>query len=173
MTSYERQRRLSKNNSQKAIFENEDDQFRVNVLSPTEALEAANPYSWYPIGPPKAKVRLEDSSNVTTLLDTGAKINLKTRKLMEDANLAMRQGFKLELVSHTGHSSFFCGICEDVEVTLGRFKTGHPIFVVEAGDHDLVLIHLFFNSVKFSQAYKPDGIFVLLHIFTCIRRPSS
>ena len=98
---------------------------------------------------------------------------MKTRKLIEDANLAMRRGFKLELVSHTGHSCSFFGLCEDVKVTIGGLKTGHPIFVVEAGDHDLVLSHFFFNSVKFSQVYKPDRIFVLLRIFTCIRRQSS
>ncbi len=70
-------------------------------MSSTEALEAANFYSWYSIGSPKA------NSNVTALLDTGVEINVITRKLMEDANLAMRRGLKLELVSYTGHSCPF------------------------------------------------------------------
>ena len=143
----------------KAISKDEAVQFRVNALSSTEALEATNPYSWYSMGSPKAKVRLEDGSKVTALLDTGAEINVMTREVMEDANLAMRRGPKLELVSHTGHSRPFLGLCEDVEVAIGGLKTRHPIFVVEAGDHDLVLGQPFLNSVKFSQEYKPDGIF--------------
>ena len=91
------------------------------------------------MGSPKAKVRLEDGSKVTALLDTGAEINVMTREVMEDAGLAMRRGPKLELVSHTGHSRHFFGLCEDVEVAIGELKTRHPIFVVEHEDHDLVL----------------------------------
>ncbi len=143
----------------KAIFEDEAVQFRVNTLSSAEALETTSPYSWYSIGSPKAKVRLEYGSKVTAFLDTGAEINIMTRELMEDANLAIRQGPKLELVSHTGNSQHFLGLCEDVEVVIGGLMTRHPIFVVENGDHDLVLGQPFLNSVKFSQEYKPDRIF--------------
>ncbi len=34
----------------------------------------------------------------------------------------------------------------------------HPIFVIENGDHDLVLGQLFLNSVKFNQEYNPNDI---------------
>ena len=114
---------------------------------------------------PKAKVHLEDGFKVTVPLDTGAKINIITRELMEDVNLAMRRGPKLELVSHTGHNLTFLGLCEDVKVAIGGLKTKHPMFLVEAGDHDLVLCQSFLNSVKFSQEYKPVGIF---GIITCL-----
>lgn len=107
----------------------------------------------------KAKVCLGDSLKVTALLDTGVEINVMTRELMEDANLTMRQGPTLELVLHTGHSRPFLDFYEEVEAAIGRLKTRHPIFVIEAGDHDLVLGQPFLNSVKFSQEYKPDGIF--------------
>lgn len=33
----------------------------------------------------------------------------------------------LELVSHTGHSRPFLGLCEDVEVAIGGLKTRHPV----------------------------------------------
>ena len=111
------------------------------------------------MGSLKAKVRLEDGSKITALLDTGAEIHLMIREIMEDTELAKRQGPKLELVSHTGHSQSFLGLCEDVEIEIGGLKTRHPIFVVEAGDHDLVLGQPFLNTVKFSQDYKPDGVF--------------
>ena len=91
------------------------------------------------MGSPKAKIRLENSSKVTALLDTGAKINIMTRKLMEEVNLIMRKGLKLELVSHTGHSRPFLKLCENVEVAIKGLKTRHPIFVAETGDYDLVL----------------------------------
>lgn len=133
----------------------------------SEALEARKSRSWYSMGSPKAKVRLEDGSKLTALLDTCAKINVMTKEVMEDAGLAMRRGPKLELVSHTGHSRPFLGLCEDVEVAIGGLKTRHHIFVVETGDHDLVLGQPFLNSVKFSQEYKPDGIFgAITHPYT-------
>ncbi len=81
------------------------------------------------------------------------------RKLMGNANLAIRRRPKLELVSHTGHSRLFLGLCEDVEVAIGGLKTRYLIFVIEAGDHDLILGQPFLNSVKFCQEYKPDKIF--------------
>lgn len=58
---------------------------------------------------------------------------------MEDAGLAMRCGLKLELMSHTGHSCSFLNLCKKIGVAIGGLKTRHPIFVVEQGDHDLVL----------------------------------
>lgn len=88
------------------------------------------------MGTPKTKVRLEDGPKVTALLDTGAEINVMTKEVMEDSGFAMREGPKLELVSHTGQSRPFLGLCEDVEVAIGGLKTRHPVFVVEHGDHD-------------------------------------
>ena len=76
----------------------------------------------------------------------------------------MRRGPKLELVSHTGHRRHFLGFCKDIEVTIQGLKTRHPIFIVEYRDHDLVLGQPFLNLVKFSQEYKPDGIFdIIMH----------
>ena len=71
------------------------------------------------MGSPKAKVRLENGSKVIAFLNTGAEINVITRKVMEDIGLAMRCSLKLELVSHTGHSRLFFGLCKDVEVVIG------------------------------------------------------
>ncbi len=86
---------------------------------------------------------------------------------MEDAVLAIRRGLKLELISHTGHGCLFLGHCEAAEMAIGGLKTRHPIFVVENGDHDLVLGQTFLNLVKFSQEYKPDGIFgTITHPYT-------
>ena len=143
----------------KAITEDEAIQFRVNSLDVDSRQETTAAHSWYSMGSPKTKVCLEDGSKVLALLDTGAEINVMTKEIMEDAGLAMRRGPRLELVSHTGHSQPFLDLCEDVEVAVGGLKTRHPIFVVETGDHDLILGQPFFNTVKFRQEYKPDGVF--------------
>lgn len=108
---------------------------------------------------PNVKIRLEDSSKVTVLLNTGAEMNVMTRELIEDANLAIRRGLKLELVLHTSHRYPFFGLCKDVKAVIGGLRTRHPVFMVEVRDHDLVLGELFLNSIKFNQEYKLDRIF--------------
>ncbi len=122
-------------------------------------VDSRKPHAWYSIGSPKAKVRLEDGSKVIAPLDTGAEINVMTREVMEYAGLAIWCSPKLEQVSNTSQSCLFLGLCKDIEVAIGGLKTRHPIFVVENRDHDLVLGQPFLNLIKFSQEYKPDGIF--------------
>ena len=71
------------------------------------------------------------------------------------------------MVSHTGYSRPYLGLCEDVEVAIKELKTRYPIFVVETGDYNLVLGQAFLISVKFSQEYKPDKIFgTIIHSHT-------
>lgn len=52
------------------------------------------------MGSPIAKVRHENSSKVTALMDTSVKISSIIKKVMEDTGLAMWPNLKLELVSH-------------------------------------------------------------------------
>lgn len=90
------------------------------------------------------------------------------RKLIENANLDIKQRPKLELVSNTDYSGFFFSFCEDIEIVLEKLETKHLIFVIEAGDHDLVLGQFFLNSIKFSQEYKLDRIYntiIYLYIY--------
>lgn len=74
----------------KAISKDKDVQFYVNTLVLAEVLKAPTSYSWYSIGLLKVKIHLKDGFKLTTLLDTGAKINVMTKKLMENTNLAIR-----------------------------------------------------------------------------------
>lgn len=88
-----------------------------------------------------------------------------TRKLIDDINLTMRRGLKLELVSYTEHSCFLLGFYENIDVVIGGFKIRYSIFVFEVGDHNLVLGKVFLNSLKFSQKYKPEEIFdIITHL---------
>lgn len=59
------------------------------------------------MGSSKAKICLENGSKLTAFLDTGAEINIMIKELIENANLAMKQEPKLELVSYIGHSRLF------------------------------------------------------------------
>lgn len=157
---------LLKSNLQKLISENEAVQFCVNIME-SYTIKAKNSYLWYSIGSSMAKFRLKNGSKVTELLEKGIKINIITHKTMKDAGLAIWRGPKLELVFYIGYSRFFLGLWEDVEIVIERLKIRHPIFIIEHGDYELVLGQTFLNLVKFSEKYKPDGIFgTITHPYT-------
>lgn len=105
---------------------------------------------WYFIGFFKANFRLENGFKIIILVDTGAKINVITHKIIEDTGLAMQQGLKLEQTFYIGHNQLFFILCEDVGVAIRELKIRYFIFIIDNGHHNLVLSQLFLNLVKFS-----------------------
>ncbi len=61
------------------IIENKAVQFRDNILE-SSIVDAQKALSWYSMGSPKAKVRLENGSKVIALLDISAEINIMIEK---------------------------------------------------------------------------------------------
>ena len=82
----------------------------------------------------------------------------------------MRQGPKLELVSYIDHSSSFFCFCEDVEVAIRELKTRHPIFLVEAEDHDFVLSQSFWTLLNSIKNISQMEYLVLSRMYIGIRR---
>lgn len=87
----------------------------------------------------KAKIRLKNGFKIIVLLDIGAKINIIIKEVIKDIRLIMRQRLKLELILYTGYSQLFLGLYKDVKVIIEGLKIRHPIFVIEAKNHYLVL----------------------------------
>lgn len=87
----------------------------------------------------KAKVRLKDDFKIMALFDTGAEINVMIKEVIKNARLVLKQGLKLELVLHIGHSRPFLGLYKYIEIAKRGLKIKHPIFIIEARDHNLVL----------------------------------
>lgn len=82
--------------------------------------------------------------------------------------MAIKKEYKLELISITSYSGPFLGFYEDFKVAIRGLKTKHLIFVVETGDHELILSQSFLNFIKFSQNYKLVRIFgtiIYLYIY--------
>lgn len=68
---------------------------------------------------------------------------------MRDTGFAMQRGLKLELISYTNHSYPFLSLYEDIKFAIEGLKTKHLIFIIEYGDHNMVLDQSFLNLVKF------------------------
>lgn len=74
----------------KIIFKDKSIQFYINILGLVKVLDAFTSYFWYFIRLSKVKVYLKDGFKVTTSLNTKAKINIMTKKLMKDVNLTIK-----------------------------------------------------------------------------------
>lgn len=111
------------------------------------------------MGYPRTVVTMEGNTKITALLDCEAEVNVMTRKVMAATGPAMRKGPCLELVTHTGQHRLFLGVCENVAVNVGGLIIRTPVFIVESGDHSLVLGQPFLYKGRFSQYYLPDGMY--------------
>lgn len=78
---------------------------------------------------------------------------------MNAAGLAMRKAPRLGFVTHTSHRRPFVGVCENEAVNIGVLIIDTSVFVVENGDHSLVLDQSFLHQGPVSQQYRSDGVF--------------
>jgi hypothetical protein len=108
----------------------------------------------YTVKSPRMVVNLGGEASVRALLDTGAEINVMTLDIAQEAGLAMRRNPKLVLVSHTGNTRGFVGVCENVEVQVGGIVTKQHIFVVDEADHLLVLGQPFVLATQLTFSYE-------------------
>lgn len=111
----------------------------------------------------KTRINIENRSKVIAFLDTSVEINVMNKEVIEDISLAVRQGPKLELISHTVHSYPFHSLCKDVEVVIEGLKMRHPIFIVQYGNHNLVFDAPFLNSVSSAKNISLMVFLILLH----------
>lgn len=121
----------------RVIFENKAIQFRINFNNINNFVYLN--YSQYFMGSAKIKIRFRNNLKTMVFLDTRAKINVMTRKVMKNIGLVMRKGFKLDLMSNTGHKRIFLRLYEDVKVIMGKLKLEYLIFVIKHGNHNMVL----------------------------------
>lgn len=82
-----------------------------------------------------------------------------TRKVINEAGLAMRKGPRLDTITHTGHHRPFVGVREDVPINVGDLVIHSPVFVIESGNHPLVLGVPFLNRGKLCQQYGSEGVY--------------
>jgi hypothetical protein len=147
----------------KPLSDHEVLKFKVNALKArTRSEPDLKGERWYSCGSPKVKVILNDMVKTMALLDSGAEINVMTRRLMNMVGIAMRPGPRLKLISHTGHDMDFDGVCDDVEVNIGGLRTLHHIFVVPHADHQLVLGQPFLMDVSINYDYRNDGVYAII-----------
>ena len=101
---------------------------------------------------PKLPVTLRGLSKaqVNSLLDSGAQISVMTRELQEKAGLPMKLLTResMGIVSYNSDKLWAVGICLNVAVRIGSVTVLQHIFVVEKGDHKLILGQPFFKQGK-------------------------
>ena len=95
--------------------------------------------------------------SVMGLIDTGAEVNVITLALANEARLFVRPEPMLSMVSHTGHTKPFTGVCDDVPIDVGGVLIRSNFFVLDEADQTLVLGNPFIKYAKMTFRYDDSG----------------
>src|SRR5450755_4468302 len=103
---------------------------------------------------PRMTVILESLLKLRGLIDTGAEINVITKKIYASLpGLVMTENLEIAIISHSNHHIPFLGICEDVKVTVGDIEYNVCIFVINfQTNHAFVLSVPFIGQSKLNLA---------------------
>jgi hypothetical protein len=108
---------------------------------------------------PRMTVIFEDLLKLRGLIDTGAEINVMTKKIYASLpGLVMIENPEIAMVSYSNYYIPFLGVCEDVKVTVEDIEYNVCIFVVDLqANHALVLGAPFINQSKLNLAIKEES----------------
>ena len=107
---------------------------------------------------PKIRVRIGEAiRSVLGLIDTGAEVNVMTSGLAHEARLFVRPEPSLSMVSHTGHTKRFTGVCDNVDIDVGGVVLKGNFFVLDEAEHSLVLGNPFIKYAQLTFRYDGTG----------------
>ena len=95
-------------------------------------------------------LRTETSINnctLPTLIDTRSMINVMWEDITRELGLNLTYGPNLTMVIQSGEAVPYTACTEDVPVSIGDITTHTPVFIVQGGDQDFILGHLFTHLI--------------------------
>jgi hypothetical protein len=104
-------------------------------------------------------VTFENLFKFRGLIDTGAEINVMTKKIYASLpGLVMTENPEMAIIFHSNHHIPFLGVCEDVKVIVENIKYNVCIFVIDfQANHALVLGASFIGQSKFNLAIEEES----------------
>lgn len=103
---------------------------------------------------PKVKIMVNGGEPLVTILDSGAEMNVITRQAADKFGLAIKRQDRVSMVVYDGNASAFCGICENVEISIGGLRVLQHLYVSESGTHSLLLGQPFVFAVEMGFEYE-------------------
>ncbi len=105
----------------------------------------------------KVKVWLRDMV-VDAMLDTGAKVNVMSKALADQAGLTVQMNVQIGIKAVSGGLSKFAGVCEDVEVNIGGIVNLQTILVIpNLAYHKLILGQPFVHNTQVCLYFNEEG----------------
>ena len=90
-------------------------------------------------------------------LDTGAEVNVMTKKMAEKAKLMILRDHKITFQTINGIEFVFYGLCKNVEVDIGGIINYGDFLIIEEGTLDVLLGMPFFFESEMTFDYPADG----------------
>jgi len=106
---------------------------------------------------PKMEVIIHDKMRVRATLDSGAEVNVMSKKLADKCNLAIETKKNLVFQGISPGKVFFLGACRRVKVVVGGSVNFVDFLVIDSGTADLLLGMPYFIETELTFLYEPEG----------------
>jgi Aspartyl protease len=106
---------------------------------------------------PKMEVIIHEKMRVRSTLDSGAEVNVMSKKLADRCNLAIETKKNLVFQGISPGRVFFLGACRRVKVEVGGSVNFVDFLVIDSGTADLLLGMPYFIETELTFLYDPDG----------------
>ena len=94
----------------------------------------------------------------STLIDTGAELNIITTDVADRAGLTIRTRVKIKISSYSEHISRFLGIIENILISVDSIACRANIFVTRSAPQPLILKISYLHSARAQLLFDDDSI---------------
>ncbi len=106
---------------------------------------------------PKVEVSINSKASARATLDSGAEVNVMSKKLADRAELAIETKKNLVFQGISPGKVFFLGACRRVKVSVGGSVNYVDFLVLDSGTTDLLLGMPYFVETNLNFQYDSDG----------------
>jgi hypothetical protein len=106
---------------------------------------------------PKVKVSISGSLEIEAMIDSGAEVNIISRRAADAAGLPIQTQVRLGIKSVSGEVLPLDGICENVAVDIRGITNFQTLMVFDGSGHDLILGCPFIRQAQATFYYTDDG----------------
>ena len=105
-----------------------------------------------------------ENIKIKAMFDNGAEVNCIFKRLVDAAQLSVRQSINIIMIGVTDERARFFNVCEAVPISINSITISVSVFVVERSDHELLLERPFQRVARMSSINMNDELFkMILH----------
>ena len=105
-----------------------------------------------------------ENIKIKAMFDSGAEINCMFKRLIDAAQLRVRQNINIIIINVTDERARFFDMCEAVFISIDSITISISVFVVKRSNHELLLKRLFQRAARINSINMNDeSLEMILH----------